>query len=288
MRKELKRPKVLLVLVVALALAIPLVMAVPALAQPPLLNGNVDDFTGPDVVIIPDPVGPGGDVPLPNNAPPGTISGWDMKELRLYYDAASDAMYIGINVGNNSSTILGDADGNGDPGGTSAWLALNGGVDLPNLEGTETAAVYFDLNQDGAWDVIAGISATANYSGFSVNSVQDQFNAGFSFGALLPDHKGDISPNPDSDHPDLEFTITNWSTLPGQDSSPSFCVGAFLGAYQQDDGIGEDSLEYCSSVEPPVGGVAFPVDKLVLVAPWATLLGGVAVATLVLRKRRQA
>lgn len=43
-------------------------------------------------------------------------------------------------------------------------------------------------------------------------------------------------------------------------------------------------------LEPePVGGTAFPVNKLGLVAPWAILLGGAGVVTLlVLRKRRQA
>ena len=41
--------------------------------------------------------------------------------------------------------------------------------------------------------------------------------------------------------------------------------------------------------EPPVGGTAFPANKLGLVAPWAILLGGAGVVTLlVLRKRRQA
>ena len=39
----------------------------------------------------------------------------------------------------------------------------------------------------------------------------------------------------------------------------------------------------------PVGGTAFPVNKLGLIAPWAVLLGCVGVVTLlILRKRRQA
>jgi hypothetical protein len=41
--------------------------------------------------------------------------------------------------------------------------------------------------------------------------------------------------------------------------------------------------------EPPVGGTAFPVSKLGLVAPWAGLAGlAAALTVLILRKRRQA
>ena len=272
-------------ILVALVLAIWLLMPVPTLAQPPL-NGNVEtDFTGPDVVIFSDGVG---DVGLPAQAPLGTVSGWDMKDLRICYNATTDTMYIGINVGNNSSTILGDADGDGNPGGTSAWLGGLGGTDVPNLGLLEAATVYFDLNEDGTWDVIAGISATGNYSSFSVNSVTYPFQPAYSFGSPLTGHIGAISSNPDGAHPDLEFTITGWSTLPGQDRSAAFCGGVFLGSYA-DAGIGEDSLNYCYGVEPPVGGIAFPVDRFELLAPWAVLLGCAALVTLlVLRRRRQA
>jgi len=253
MERQLKRPKVLLGLLITLAVAVSVVMPVPALAQPPL-NGDVEaDFTGPGVVTIPDPIG---DVGLPLNAPVGTISGWDMKDLRWYYHAATNTMYVGINVGNNSSTILGDADGDGNPGGTSAWLTANGGTDYANLAASETAAVYFDLNEDGTYDVIAGISASTDYSGFSVNVFTGSFFPPNNFGAPLPANTGSKSLNPSANDPDLEFTITNWSTLPQQDGDPLvFCVGAFLGSLQ--DMIGEDYLYYC---EEPCIDVQKTVD----------------------------
>jgi hypothetical protein len=153
-------------------------------------------------------------------------------------------MYVGINV----QTILGDADGDGNPSVTSAYLSALGGTDVPNLGGTERAAVYFDLNQDGDWDVIAGISGVTDYSGFSVNvftylPAPPYFSPAFNFGTPLPTNTGTKSANPDAAHPDLEFTITNWSALPGHDGSAGFTVGAHIGS-GEDAGIGEDFVLY--------------------------------------------
>jgi len=182
-----------------------------------------------------------GDVGLPINAPDGTFSGWDITGLELTYDEATDTMRVRINVG----TILGDADGDGDPGAASAWLAANGGSDIPNLGSSEAAAVFFDLNQDGDYDVIAGISGSTDYYGFSVNEFSGSFSPAYNFGTPFPGSTGSISPNPSAANPDLEFSIVNWSTLPGHDGSPGFCVGAYLGS-GQDDGIGEDFVYACS------------------------------------------
>jgi hypothetical protein len=181
-----------------------------------------------------------GDVGLPSSAPDGTLSGWDITDLRLTYDGATDTMRVRISV----RTILGDADGDGGPGVSSAWLAANGGFDIPNLGSSETAAVFFDLNEDGDYDVIAGISGSTDYYGFSVNIFSGSFFPPFNFGTPLPGNTGSISPNPSATDPDLEFTIVNWSTLPGHDGSPDFCVGAFLGS-EQDDGVGEDFVYAC-------------------------------------------
>jgi hypothetical protein len=236
LKRRLKRRKTLLGLLVALAVAVPVVMSVPVVAAPPTFTGNVEnDFTAPGVLIIPDGLG---DVGLPATAPEGTVTGWDMKDLRLFYDAGTDTMYVGI----NTFGILGDADGDGNPGATSPWAAGLGASDLPSLNMTETAAVYFDLNQDGIWDVIGGISGVTDYSGFSVNDFAGSFFPPYNFGNALAGNTGAKSPNPDASHPDLEFAITNWSTIPGHDASVGFKVGAFLGSLQ-DDGIGEDYLE---------------------------------------------
>jgi len=230
LKAELQKLKTISGLLLTLAVVVSVVIPVPALAQPPL-NGNVEtDFIGPGVVIASDPTG---DVGLPGSAPPGTVSGWDMVDLRLTYDAATDTMYVGI----NTFGICGDADGDGDPGGTSAWLASTGGVDLLNLGSTETIAVYFDLDKDGTFaspdfDVIAGVSSTDHIFGFKVAEFSgDPYNPGAAFGTSLPTHTGSYHANPSAAAPDFEFTILNFSTLPGSDDSVGgFIVWAFLGS----------------------------------------------------------
>ena len=240
-------------MLVTLAVVVSVVIPAPALAQPPTLNGNVElDLTGSDILIINDLTNDVG-MPTTNITTPG-VTGWNIKDLRLFYHAGTDTMYVGINV----VSILGDADGDGDPSVTSAYLGYPsppglGGTDVPNLGGSERAAVYFDLDQDGTWDVIAGISGVADYSGFSVNNVTYPFSAGYSFGTPLLGNTGNISANPDAAHPDLEFTITNWSAL---DAYPGFTVGAHLGS-EDDAGIGEDYLG------PASFGPMIDVEKLV-------------------------
>ena len=227
------------VLLLALGMALPL--ATPVGAATPIFTGNVTlDFTGTGILTIPDPTGVG-DVGLPANKPNGTVSGWDMVDLRLSYNNVTDTLYVGI----NTFGIAGDADGDGDPGHTAAWLAADVGVDVPNLGSTETIAVYFDLNKDGTFDVIAGVPATTDITGFTVaNFSGSPYNPGFAFGTPLPTHTGSYHANPSAADPDFEFTITNWSTLPGQDSFlAGFRVWAFMGSLA-DDGIGEDYIQY--------------------------------------------
>jgi hypothetical protein len=164
-----------------------------------------------------------------------------MVDLRLTYDAATDTLYVGI----NTYGIAGDADGNGDPGGTSTWLASTGGVDNSNLGGTETIAVYFDLDKNGTFDVIAGVSAVTDGTGFTVAQFAGLAgNPGFAFGTALPGNTGSYHAIPSAAKPDFEFSITHFSTLPGQDASlGGFIVWAFLGSLA-DDGIGEDYIQY--------------------------------------------
>jgi hypothetical protein len=222
-------------------------------------TGDVEaDFTGPGVLVIPDPSGVG-DVGLPLNAPPGTVSGWDMVDLRLTYNNVTDTLYVGI----NTFGIAGDADGDGNPSETSAWLANYQGTDNPDLGGTESVAVYFDLNQDGTFDVIAGVPGTANIADFTVASFSGfPGSPASAFGTPLPTHTGSYHANPTAADPDFEFTILDFSTLPGQDALlAGFIVSAFMGSLE-DDGIGEDYIQYDQSPST-ITGIASSVGKVV-------------------------
>jgi hypothetical protein len=252
---------VALALVLGTTLGAAVALPTPVAGATVTFTGNVTvDFnsTAPGILTIPDPGGVG-DVGLPANAPNGTISGWDMMDLRLTYNATTDILYVGI----NTFGICGDADGDGNPGGTSAWLAAGLGTDTPNLSGTESIAVYFDLNQDGTFDVVAGVSDSTDITGFTVATFSGSpFYPAGAFGSALPSHTGSYYANPSAAAPDFEFTILNFSTLPGQDTSlGGFSVGAFMGSLQ-DDGIGEDLLNYEQSPHT-IASIVSSVDKVV-------------------------
>jgi hypothetical protein len=219
-----------------LALAFPLVIPVPVIGAPPTFTGNVEtnfSDTDPDVLIFTDPGISVPPIPDPELDPPYTPngSGWDIKDLRLIYD--SGTLYVGI----NSHYIVGDADNDGGED-TSHY---DGGVDNLNLGGTECVSVYFDLDQDGTYDVIAGVPADGDFDDFSVNeyAVVPQY-----FGTPIAGHLGTVywDPTLGTARGDLEFAITNFSTLPYQDGElGAFDVGVFMGS--ADDGaIGEDDL----------------------------------------------
>jgi hypothetical protein len=234
--------------IVALVLGLGLALAMlPGLVRPvgaatPGWTGNAEaDFTGPGILIIPDPDGQNINVTLPL-APPGTISGWDMADLRLTYNSTTDTLYVGINF----YGIAGDADGDGNPSAGS-YFAPGTGSDNPDLSGTECISVYFDLDQDGDWDVIAGVPGGAgvkNITAFTVAYYLTKSMFGPPYSAELTANKGSYCANPSAAAPDFEFTILNFSTLPGQDALlAGFRVHAFAGSL--DDGvIGEDDLEY--------------------------------------------
>jgi hypothetical protein len=242
------------------ALSVALFMVVPATAFVPTFTGNVEtdfpDVPGNGVLIVTDP---GGQEVYVTNQPGGGLtpgSGWDIKDLRLAYNPGTDTLYVGL----NSYNIVGDADGDGDPG-HETW---GGGVDYAELAGSETVAVYFDLDMVGpfnmgtSWDVIVGVGGDMIFSDFGIYNTRASSNpsSNFQFPAStyptgkITGHDGLTPTDPSAASPDWEFSMTNFSTLL-QDSAVgtadidpgSFRVGAFMGSI--DDGaIGEDFIYY--------------------------------------------
>jgi hypothetical protein len=231
-------------------LFVALFMVTPAMAFVPTFTGNVEtDFpAGPGVLIVADP---GGQEISVTGQPGGGLtpgSGWDIKDLRLAYDNVNDILYVGL----NSYNIVGDADGDGDPG-SETW---GGGVDFAELASTETVAVYFDLDMVGpfsmstSWDVIVGVGDGMIFSDFGIFNTDSSGNPSANFGSQITGHYGLTPIDPDVTHPDWEFSITDFSTLLADsdvgtdDAVPgAFRVGAFMGSIE-DGSIGEDYIYY--------------------------------------------
>ena len=237
----------------ALGFVVGLFCTTPGTAAPIFTGFAPGDFTDPATVTVTDPSGNDVGMPLPLA---GRISGNDMEDLRLYYDPFSDILYVGI----NTYTIAGDVDDDGDAGFTGPELVSLGGVDLPLFGGSESFVVLFDVDEDGVYDVVAGVSGNTDCDGYSVAEFSGSpLTPAFAFGAVLPAHVNSHYPCPTTSHPHLEFEILNFSQMPFSgplDLSPGFGITAFIGSIS-DDGIGEDFLPAAGETVP----VCFDSDQ---------------------------
>jgi hypothetical protein len=216
-----------------------------ALAAPVFTGNAPADFAVTGTITVADPGGVG-DVGVPISAPLGTVSGWDVSAVYFAYDHDTDTMYCGIDC----YGICGDADGDGDPNGTSPWVAALGGLDQPDWNNTESVALLIDTDNDyvdlttGDFDVAVGKqSGGTDISSFGAYQFSGSPTAPASgFGAALT-NTTNLFATPNAAAPDLEFSIANFSTLPGFSFTPgnafTFKILLFLGSLE-DDGIGED------------------------------------------------
>jgi hypothetical protein len=177
------------------------------------------------------------DVGLAFNAPPGTVSGWDVASVLFHLDLTAGE----LNVGLEYFGIAGDADGDGGEGTTSLWLAANDGLDLPGLAESESICVAFDFDQNGIYDLVAGVGENDGVYRVSVYT-GSQSRPYRAFGPLLPAQMGPWFYAGTLAAPDVEFTLTNITpllTLVG--NTTCFNFRAFSGSFD-DDGIGEDNV----------------------------------------------
>lgn len=244
-------------------------------AQSIAFTGNVNqDF--PAATFYADPGGM--DVVLPPSLA-GALSGWDMVGVAASYDAVSDTLFVGFDTGG----ITGDADGDGDPSSAGAALLGDGGDDLPDLGGGEAAAFSLDLSNDGIPDVIAGIPAGADITGFTVALFQGTLaDPATAFGADLPVNVGSVFISPSAARPDLEFTIVNFSQL-----LESFAgigqthigIHAFLGS-TADAGIGEEFVPGPALLSVPVENFpCLPVANSYQLLSMSPVAGGFQIRT---------
>ncbi|WP_435015934.1 PEP-CTERM sorting domain-containing protein [Tundrisphaera sp. TA3] len=165
------------------------------------------------------------------------VDGFTMKDLRLSYDAKTDTLSVGINY----YGIAGDVDGKGG--------ATPGLYNPPNIGGGKSISVAFapvSATGTGAGTpvVIAGIPVDksnpilnangqpATINGFKVATYNPNGVGalGAKFGTNLVANTGDLAFNPSAEHPDFEFTIKNFSKIPGLKAlEKGFYVEAYTG-----------------------------------------------------------
>lgn len=207
-----------------------LVVSVAAAGAQAFTGDVPTDFTDPDVVVVMDPM----DVGMPVQAM-GAISGWEIQNAAFELDSFTDELHVGLDfVG-----IAGDADGDGNEGGSSAWLLGNGGWDFANLAATESICIAFDFDGNFQWDIIAGVSAMTNGAGYTVATAAASPLLPFAFGAAQPSLTGPFMLGPD-----FELTISNLSSLVNYtptNAEVCFFYAVFAGSYA-DDGVGEDYM----------------------------------------------
>lgn len=233
----------------------------PVLANPIQFSGYVENdfnFKDPNVRVTNVASSPTEVGPSPFMTQNGWVSGWAIKDIRTSYDAKTDTLFVGVNTFTNAAgqrAIVGDADGNGDPGGASAQMQAAHGVDNPNFGGHKSLAIafapdgQFGPSAPGAPVVIAGIPADKQFAGPGINGFTVSQYRGvdlglaYNFGKTLNDHMGQLAFNPSAEHPGFEFTITNFSKIAGLDPTKGFWIKAYAGS-PDDVVVGEAALDF--------------------------------------------
>jgi hypothetical protein len=267
-------------------IAVALLGARTVTAAPITLTGNVAaDFStsNPSVLVIPH-----SDVPDHIAQPEwmtqaGLVSGWNIQDVRLSYNAQSDTLYVGV----NTFGIAGDVDGKGNPGQSDPQLAAAGGSNPAAFGGDKSMAVGFapasltsTPNNPPAPVIVAGIpgdkaQAGTGLDGFTVAKYAPTGSSGgpnydlvTSFGKTLSAGMGNLAFDPSAAHPGFEFTIANFSKVLGANPLNGFYVSA------QDGSI--DSIvtgkDYVPSTLIEAQQIPEPATWIV----WASLAGGLA------------
>ena len=216
-----------------------------ATAGPINFTGNVaNDFnptTNPGVEIITDSIHQNDPSHLAQPSwmtAAGLVSGWNIKDVALSYNSATDTMYVGV----QTYGVAGNVDGNGTPGNPLPQLTAAGGTDPANFGGDKAMAVAFapltgTFNPSNlpAPVIVAGISGDKatqtgpGLDGFNVTKYAGGTTPGTmdlvtGFGQTLTAGMGNLAFNPSSATPGFEFTITNFSKLLGANPAKGLVV----------------------------------------------------------------
>ncbi|WP_165225112.1 hypothetical protein [Aquisphaera insulae] len=187
----------------------------------------------------------------------GWVSGWSIQDIRLRYDQATDTLQVGFNTFKNASgqyAPFGQA--NGDPSGTATPY------DVAHLAGDKSVALAIapvntaNVNSPGTPVVIAGIPADKTLAGTGTDGFTvSQYDASkassglaYQFGKQLADYTGTLAYDPSPTHPQLEFTIANFSKIPGIDPTQGIWISSYAGSSL--DGVAGEAYLSWTKISP--------------------------------------
>jgi len=251
-----------------------------ASANPITFTGKVEnDFPSPSPGVYVQPGTAPGDVAQADwITKAGWTTGWNIKDIRFAYDPASDTLQVGI----NTYSIAGNSSGNGTPGVPDPRQTKVGGVDPAHIGGLGSISVAFandgsTIATHGQPVAIAGVPADKSHAGPGIDgftvSTYATSNSGlaYSYGVNLPSHQGVLAFDPSAAHPNFEFTVSNFSKIPGLDPSSGFWVQAFAGS-PNDVIAGEDTIGWLRVPVPAAQQIPEPAT----IAAWSLLATGAA------------
>jgi hypothetical protein len=169
----------------------------------------------------------------------GWVTGWNIQDIALNYNKATDTLYVGVQMYNN--TPAGNVDGNGKPGQPDPRLVAQGGSDPAHVGGLGSITIGIDTNNGGHATVVAGIpefkypaGVATGLDGFAV-ALRNPDSAPYGsmqaqYGQILYNNMGNLAFDPSAQHPGFEFTIKNFSQLPGLNLAKGFGISAYAGS----------------------------------------------------------
>jgi hypothetical protein len=266
------------------AVAVMLAGSGPAQADPITLTGNVaSDFTTSNgSIMIPVDQGP---YEIAGTSATGSnlVGGVDIQNIWLNYNAATDQLDVGIEGYKNSAgqeEIFGDYSGNPNPAADSS-VTTNSNGSLNNFGGLKSIAIAFapltqsasGQNSAGTPTIIAGIpqdksqGGSGTIDGFTVSKYNGNPLLELGFGSQIAG-AGNLAYNPSAAHPDLEFTINNFSKISGVNLKNGFYIEAYSGTAGSTEGKVQTSWIYAPSPQ----GITTPEPTTWLA--WLLLAGG--------------
>lgn len=169
----------------------------------------------------------------------GLVNGYVMKDIRLSYDQKTDSLSVGVNF----YGIAGNTDGSKD-GSTNPLTTAAGGSNPPHIGGDKSISVAFTPVTAAGTSadpvVVAGVPAIkagsplGSLDGFNVATVNTNLlhSSGIAqaYGTTLTNNLGSLAYDPSAAHPDLEFTVKNFSKIPGLNAlTKGFYISAYAG-----------------------------------------------------------